>query len=815
MPFIEGGGRWPSAALLALAGLGAACSSGGGGGGAAVSFSFALPSASLAEDDAALGIEVVLHTSLAALVDPATVDVADRGTGSAMSGSDYAAFSVQSVTFPAGAVDGDRQVVALSPINDLLFEGASETIRLALQAPVGGALASPSTFAATLDDVHVAAIAFASPVSSTPDESSTSRSVALELDLTPGATLGVAVGARVADLRTGDATPAVDYGAFAAQTVTFPVGSGDGTLRTVAVVVLDDATPEADESVMLGLSAPSGGASLGGNDEHALSITDDDQGTGRFTASAGPTGVENALSPDELLDLGQQGVGAGPNSGTLVRVANTGSGLLLLGAPQLSGAAPNDFAVEIDSPSTAALVAERLLSALDVSSPFVERVGAPGPGIALELDAGRLRDLAPLKDALLHDFPVPDLGTLTLGLRREPLPVSEDCLLVVDGEPVAGGVRGLVGDLQLWSGEALELPGSRVFLAFSSAGARGFLELPLPRDRHVHVLTERESPGAIRIVRSSGLAALGLAAPESFCQKARLVPGRTALPQAPVPGKPGTSALTISGCRLALETDYQLYQRFGSSSELTTYVTELIAAISAQYYLDVQTRLLIAYLGIHTSADDGWDAQENGGTVATLLDEFMSAWSSGWPAAADLAHFLSGAVLGGGIAYVDVLCEQGFGFGVSANVTGNIDWDTWTGQPSHFAWDFVVVAHEIGHNFGSEHTHAYCPPLDLCGANCTGTTACSQGTIMSYCHTCGGMDNIDLRFHPVTANIMRQSVNLSCLQPTRLSPGDSLQYLVRFNPLTTAGLRQAELQFLHDAANEPQPFPVRLAGTGN
>jgi hypothetical protein len=77
----------------------------------------------------------------------------------------------------------------------------------------------------------------------------------------------------------------------------------------------------------------------------------------------------------------------------------------------------------------------------------------------------------------------------------------------------------------------------------------------------------------------------------------------------------------------------------------------------------------------------------------------------------------------------------------------------------------MVLTHELGHNFGAPHTHSYCPPVDQCATNCTGTTACTtEGTIMSYCHGCpGGTANITTYFHPVSVADMRARVEATCL----------------------------------------------------
>jgi hypothetical protein len=58
--------------------------------------------------------------------------------------------------------------------------------------------------------------------------------------------------------------------------------------------------------------------------------------------------------------------------------------------------------------------------------------------------------------------------------------------------------------------------------------------------------------------------------------------------------------------------------------------------------------------------------------------------------------------------------------------------------------------HELGHNFGSGHTHngGYLPVIDTCGTTCpAGLPLAKSSTIMSYCHGCnGGYSNMDYTF---------------------------------------------------------------------
>lgn len=819
--------------FVLAAAVAAGCSGGGSEGDVdppAAVVSFTASSGSMAESAGQATATVVLATAGGPLTREVTVDVVDAGAGTATSGSDYLAFTPQRVTFPEGSVDGATAQVTLTSLADALAEGLDETVVLALQGASGALAQGLTQHTVSIADADSVAVAFTSGASATADESATIHGITVRLDLSAGATLAFDVDLVASDDGTGSASPGSDYAAVGSQPVVFPAGSVDGQTVTVNVQVLDDSEVEGPEVVAVELGGPDLAAVTGaGPLRHVVTIVDDDAPPAPlFVATSGPTGTETSHASGDVLDLGVQLDGIGPNAGTLVRVSNQGGGPMQLGTPVLGGAHASDFSVEVAGTSLPAGLGAPA-DVIDLATPFVRRAALPDgevdplPGVALVLDEAATGAMAELAAVRLHGVPLPGLGEVTLALERRPLPFSPDAVLRVDGQWVTGGPAALVSDLTLWSGEVVEVPGSRVFLALGPQGPEGRVEMPYGIGHMIHLTTETPpsaagDPAQVRVVHEADLEGLPAFDRPPLCGGDVLVPGdvRSTDPGPETAGfaPPVAGLVTTADCRLALETDYQFFQKFGSSSDLTNYVTALVAAVSDQYVEDVQTTLSVAYLGIHTTSSDPWTTPDGGGDTADMLSEFRGAWNtSGWPVSADLAHFLSGASLGGGIAYVNVLCNQGYGYGVSANLRGNINWSTWTGNAGSFTWDFVVLAHELGHNFGASHTHDYCPPLDTCYANCQSGTACSQGTLMSYCHTCGGMDNIDLHFHPNVANIMRQRVDSSCLGDATLGAGDAVTYRVRFSPDSGAGAKSATLTVDHDAANASDPFVLNLSAT--
>lgn len=388
-------------------------------------------------------------------------------------------------------------------------------------------------------------------------------------------------------------------------------------------------------------------------------------------------------------------------------------------------------------------------------------------------------DLMSEDAVIMHEVYLPGGELIDLQLKRLDLDLMK-MNFFVDGAPRADLLDNL--DLSVWQGTVVGETDSDVTLSFSRAGSRGWIKRGNEVLHLMPMAGENDDwlSSTAMMVSETTLNDLG-SEMGNFCENEKTdgqMLGERLL-RTPV-GNPlldqdaeslgfqfAQGACNLRECTVAIETDYQLNQVFnGNLSAETAYVTSLIAAGSGRYIDQFNTVLTFPYVQFYTTSNDGWSAQDSGGNSIDVLNEFVATWAGNIPTGARLGHFLSGAGLGGGVAYLDVLCNNDFNFGVSGNINGNMPFPVVSGP---LTWDFMVFTHELGHNFSSPHSHDYCPPLDQCPSSqywgqCQNAQVCTnQGTIMSYCHLCsGGLNNMTLFFHPtVIAQVLPATV--ACL----------------------------------------------------
>lgn len=218
---------------------------------------FAASSTSIAEGAGQAVVTIVRSGNTSS---SASVQVS-ASNGSAASGSDYS-FQPSTVTFAPGV---SEQTVAVSIVDDSVGEG-SEQFDLVLSNPGGGAnLGGQTTHTVTiLGNDAAAVIAFATMASSAA-EASGSTIVTLIRSGNTATTATVQISAV-----DGTAFNGREY-SFVTRTVTFDPGV---TEQTVTVVLIDDSFTEAVDSFSLMLSNPGGGAILGSQISHMISMLD-------------------------------------------------------------------------------------------------------------------------------------------------------------------------------------------------------------------------------------------------------------------------------------------------------------------------------------------------------------------------------------------------------------------------------------------------------------------------------------------------------------------------------------------------------------
>jgi len=231
---------------------------------------------------------------------------------------------------------------------------------------------------------------------------------------------------------------------------------------------------------------------------------------------------------------------------------------------------------------------------------------------------------------------------------------------------------------------------------------------------------------------------------------------------------------------IAVDTDNELLgNKFAdNTTAAVNYIAQLFAGVNAIYERDMFVRLQQGYTLLRPSTTpDPYVVAASGSAGSAQLQEASAYWRDNYPGIRRaLVMFLSGKQAGGGwsgIAWIGGLC-QGY-YGLSYNQVSRSGTTAGGG-------DFQLVGHEMGHNFGSPHTHctdtsatAGIQPIDFCnasecgsswspnpGASCPAAATITplngapvtnvRGTIMSYCHLVSGCGVTNV-FHPSTLSV--------------------------------------------------------------
>ncbi|WP_116107636.1 RICIN domain-containing protein [Lewinella sp. IMCC34191] len=181
----------------------------------------------------------------------------------------------------------------------------------------------------------------------------------------------------------------------------------------------------------------------------------------------------------------------------------------------------------------------------------------------------------------------------------------------------------------------------------------------------------------------------------------------------------------VDGCfGIFLDIGQEVYIEQGGTNGAVAFMQGAFAEVATLYANEA--------IDITISGTQVWTTRE---PFYKNLDQYRS-YRAGNRVDGSVAHYVHRGG-GGGVAYLDVLCNGSYGYGLSGIDNG------YRAVPN-FSWTVMVLAHELGHNFGSPHTHDCAwngnnTPIDNCyspsgGCAANGVIPQDGGTIMSYCH---------------------------------------------------------------------------------
>lgn len=364
----------------------------------------------------------------------------------------------------------------------------------------------------------------------------------------------------------------------------------------------------------------------------------------------------------------------------------------------------------------------------------------------LESDA-RMTDL--VLDKQPEEFsmvlPGPE-GEMELELQRVELLTPDFQLQFSSGGPTLEGTSGV-----FYRGHIKGQPNSTATLSAFEDGMQVMFSAPQLGDHHITRIPNG-NPSTYILFADADMRGTG-----SFdCFTADSGIGYSVEDLTPV----SYSTTSTKYVRVYLEVDYDVFISKGGATGTENYIKGLFNEVAALYARDNIT-VKLSQLYIWNTNNSPYPNSD----IYSILRSFQAFRTTMNGDVGQLITYKGS----GGIAVVDGLCRPS----VSSRV-GVSSIDNFYNKVPTYSFSVMVLAHEIGHILGSQHTHACVwngtnTAIDGCAGATEGSCALPSipsggGTIMSYCHLTGAGINMLNGFGPQPKTLIQNRIaGAACL----------------------------------------------------
>jgi len=375
---------------------------------------------------------------------------------------------------------------------------------------------------------------------------------------------------------------------------------------------------------------------------------------------------------------------------------------------------------------------------------FEKIIPGDNDGIAIRFERSTYSQLKAIQGTLAMSLPISADERLQLELT--PFRLTGETIKIAVGGSKFEEVQS--PQVALFHGQIAGEPGSHVFMAFTARGSGNGYVVRASGERFVmaHGIDKIKSGawGELTVIREGsgmdlpdGVPFCGVEAPDVVRRLDDMLDK--------------DAKVLLGGPRvafIAVEGDQAYVDLFGGDvGAAEDYVVQLLGAVSDIYMRDVDVRLELDRMRMWPSAGEPFSADDLFGffDYYTVFEDTVGLNQvSLFSGRRDLSY--------GGVAFVANTCN-GYAYAVQGFLNGSFP--TPVDGPDLGNWDVIVVAHEMGHNFGTYHTHdGFDPPIDSCPSGYP-----TRSTIMSYCHGAPGYTlNTDMRFHAKVQAVIEEEL---------------------------------------------------------